>query len=257
MNNSLVKREDFFVLDKDLKEKKEDNDDSKNKNSKFFSNFFNKIKSVSNPEIKLNSQNILNVLSQNNKKSNSYEENLDESTNLNLKKINLENLEQKLKEKTSLIKKLNVINSDKHKNIKKRKMPKIHDYESESDKEENEKISLGHPSTYDKILLMKLTKNKRELKNLKESIKEKIEGYKKAFFYEQGYELKRIKSEVQENSIPICADVTKYDFKNLCSVQNEIAGKKFDVIMMDPPWQLSTSQPSRGCLLYTSPSPRD
>jgi mRNA (2'-O-methyladenosine-N6-)-methyltransferase len=26
----------------------------------------------------------------------------------------------------------------------------------------------------------------------------------------------------------------------------EVSGRGFDVIMMDPPWKLSTSQPSRG-----------
>lgn len=46
--------------------------------------------------------------------------------------------------------------------------------------------------------------------------------------------------------MPICADVTKFDFENFIKKQVEIANREFDVIMMDPPWRLSTSQPSRG-----------
>lgn len=46
--------------------------------------------------------------------------------------------------------------------------------------------------------------------------------------------------------MPICADVTNFDFKKFISRQLEISQRYFDVIMMDPPWKLSTSQPSRG-----------
>lgn len=49
-----------------------------------------------------------------------------------------------------------------------------------------------------------------------------------------------------ENAVPICADVTKFDFDLLAQKQLEVANRQFDVIMMDPPWKLSTSQPSRG-----------
>ncbi len=60
------------------------------------------------------------------------------------------------------------------------------------------------------------------------------------------------KSYVGDNAIPICADVTKFDFENLISKQLEIAEREFDVIMMDPPWRLSTSQPSRGVAIQYS-----
>lgn len=46
--------------------------------------------------------------------------------------------------------------------------------------------------------------------------------------------------------MPICADVTKFDFGLLMSKMQEIGLRQFDVIMMDPPWRLSSSQPSRG-----------
>lgn len=54
------------------------------------------------------------------------------------------------------------------------------------------------------------------------------------------------KSHVGDNSVPICGDVTKLDFDLLAQTQLEIGHRQFDVIMMDPPWKLSTSQPSRG-----------
>ena len=59
--------------------------------------------------------------------------------------------------------------------------------------------------------------------------------------------LKEVKqSFVSENSVPICADVTRFVFNKLMKKQLEYTGCLFDVIMMDPPWKLSTSQPSRG-----------
>ncbi len=75
------------------------------------------------------------------------------------------------------------------------------------------------------------------------------------------------KSRVAEGAIPICADVRTFDFKvnldivkrsikllkKLAEVQIKEGGRPFDVIMMDPPWQLSSSQPSRGvAIAYSS-----
>jgi len=47
-------------------------------------------------------------------------------------------------------------------------------------------------------------------------------------------------------SVPIRADVRKFDFENLAKHQKRATGKMFDVIMTDPPWQLATSNPTRG-----------
>eukprot|EP01134_Creolimax_fragrantissima_P005950 CFRG5950T1 len=44
-------------------------------------------------------------------------------------------------------------------------------------------------------------------------------------------------------SVPICADVTSFDFSSLALLS------KFDVIMMDPPWQLASATPTRGVAL--------
>ncbi len=46
--------------------------------------------------------------------------------------------------------------------------------------------------------------------------------------------------------IPILADIRQFNFSQLAEKQLEITGQLFDVIMMDPPWQLSSSQPTRG-----------
>ena len=66
-------------------------------------------------------------------------------------------------------------------------------------------------------------------------------------FFREVEERKVMKSEIPENSIPVNADVQNFDFSALVKKQKKLSGGKlFDVIMMDPPWQLSTSQPSRG-----------
>ncbi|KAJ3108365.1 hypothetical protein HDU97_001490 [Phlyctochytrium planicorne] len=44
-------------------------------------------------------------------------------------------------------------------------------------------------------------------------------------------------------SVPICADVLTFDFAKLGETN------QFDVILMDPPWQLTSSNPSRGVVL--------
>lgn len=49
--------------------------------------------------------------------------------------------------------------------------------------------------------------------------------------------------QVPPHCIPIHANVTLYDWSKL------IAAEKFDVIMMDPPWQLATHNPTRGVAL--------
>jgi mRNA (2'-O-methyladenosine-N6-)-methyltransferase len=48
--------------------------------------------------------------------------------------------------------------------------------------------------------------------------------------------------QVPPHCIPIHANVTTFDWSKLYSVTT------FDVIMMDPPWQLATANPTRGVL---------
>ncbi|MEW5319596.1 MAG: hypothetical protein WDW38_010740 [Sanguina aurantia] len=49
--------------------------------------------------------------------------------------------------------------------------------------------------------------------------------------------------QVPPHSIPIHANVTTYDWGPM------IQSRQFDVIMMDPPWQLATANPTRGVAL--------
>jgi hypothetical protein len=54
-----------------------------------------------------------------------------------------------------------------------------------------------------------------------------------------------------ENACPIRADVRTFDFKQFGAFVKEVRGRKFDVIMMDPPWRLTTANPTRGvCISY-------
>lgn len=48
------------------------------------------------------------------------------------------------------------------------------------------------------------------------------------------------------NSIPINADITKFNFEALSIKQKQLTGKLFDVILLDPPWQIGSKNPSRG-----------
>ena len=54
-------------------------------------------------------------------------------------------------------------------------------------------------------------------------------------------------------SIPINADIRTFDWERLGRIQHETTGRYFDVIMMDPPWQLATANPTRG--VRNSPPP--
>ena len=47
-------------------------------------------------------------------------------------------------------------------------------------------------------------------------------------------------------SIPINADIRTFDWEGLGKKQFEMVGRYYDVIMMDPPWQLATANPTRG-----------
>jgi mRNA (2'-O-methyladenosine-N6-)-methyltransferase len=49
--------------------------------------------------------------------------------------------------------------------------------------------------------------------------------------------------QVPPHCIPIHANVTTFDWPSLYNVTT------FDVIMMDPPWQLATANPTRGVAL--------
>jgi len=55
-----------------------------------------------------------------------------------------------------------------------------------------------------------------------------------------------------ENCCPILADVRTFDFKALGKFIHNMIGRKFDIIMMDPPWKFTTANPTRGvCISYS------
>jgi len=49
-----------------------------------------------------------------------------------------------------------------------------------------------------------------------------------------------------EDACPIRADVRTFDFKEFGSFVKEKRGRKFDIIMMDPAWKLTSANPTRG-----------
>lgn len=66
-------------------------------------------------------------------------------------------------------------------------------------------------------------------------------------FFRNEERIETAKSKYSDDCIPICEDIRLFDFKSLAQKQKDLAnGRLFDAIMMDPPWQLSSSQPTRG-----------
>mmetsp|Transcript_28643 Transcript_28643/g.50939 ORF Transcript_28643/g.50939 Transcript_28643/m.50939 type:complete len:284 (+) Transcript_28643:1500-2351(+) len=85
-----------------------------------------------------------------------------------------------------------------------------------------------------------------------EEIDSAIAAERERFFDEQA--ASQI-STVPDDCIPICADVRGFNFEELARVHYEVKGKLFDVIMMDPPWQLSGANPTRGVTISYSALP--
>lgn len=47
--------------------------------------------------------------------------------------------------------------------------------------------------------------------------------------------------------IPLSVDVRSFNWENLAATQKKLSGGRlFDVITIDPPWQLSSANPTRG-----------
>jgi len=53
-------------------------------------------------------------------------------------------------------------------------------------------------------------------------------------------------SPYPNDCIAINADVLSFDFIKFAKKQKKLTGQLFDVVLMDPPWQLSSSNPTRG-----------
>lgn len=46
--------------------------------------------------------------------------------------------------------------------------------------------------------------------------------------------------------IPLSVDVRTFNFRKMAEAQTEIGGRPFDIVTCDPPWQLSSANPTRG-----------
>jgi mRNA (2'-O-methyladenosine-N6-)-methyltransferase len=129
----------------------------------------------------------------------------------------------------------------------------VQEEEEKTDDEELHRIHNLHPCRYDMILLQKIPNDYKLLPIMNRQIKCKMASLKKLFIYEQEEQIKKLTSSVPENSVPIYADVQDFNWNKLRNDQLDCGGRLFDVIMMDPPWQLSSSQPSRGVAIgYSS-----
>lgn len=110
--------------------------------------------------------------------------------------------------------------------------------------------SMNEINSDDDIIELRKKDEFPDLKNdILDTIKESeslIKNLQKHFFkHEEKISLNQ--SEYPNNSIPIMADIRRFNFDLFAEKQKELTnGKLFDVIMMDPPWQLSSSQPTRG-----------
>lgn len=132
-------------------------------------------------------------------------------------------------------------------------LPEIIDESDETDHDEQLRIENLHPCRYDMVLMHKLSGEYKPLVSMRNRIKCKIASLGKLFAFEQQQQLGRLKSDVPEQSVPVYADVCDFDWEALRKYQLECGGRLFDVVMMDPPWQLSSSQPSRGVAIgYSS-----
>ena len=125
--------------------------------------------------------------------------------------------------------------------------------DSDTDEEERVRIANGEPCVFDKMLMMKVAESMDECRVLRNTIHAKIASHKTGFLKQQAVTIMSSKSNIQDRSVPVFADVQSFDFAKLARHQKALTGRLFDVVMMDPPWRLATAQPSRGVAIgYSS-----
>ena len=121
----------------------------------------------------------------------------------------------------------------------------------------------------DTIYIDSLPNSSIEIKQLHKIVVGHIEKYEVTFFEEENseeeekyraeYELdttpgsiekllssKKSSYITQTYCIPVSVNVKTFDFLKLAEAQKKNGGRLFDVITMDPPWQLSSANPTRG-----------
>lgn len=105
-----------------------------------------------------------------------------------------------------------------------------------------------------------------EIRRMLKEVKKHIKQLEKSFFEEEDSEkeeeLKMINNNVKHEEalehfketshlkqfwcIPLSVNVKSFDFDRLAQSQIKQGGRLFDVITIDPPWQLSSANPTRG-----------
>lgn len=95
-----------------------------------------------------------------------------------------------------------------------------------------------------------LPDNIDELYQLITNCDSKIAALEEDFFAGEHYDDSSIaleeESECPVDCVPVSADVTTFDFPKFASIYKNRTGSLFDVIMMDPPWRIASSNPTRG-----------
>ena len=140
---------------------------------------------------------------------------------------------------------------------KKTQIP-VDEIESDLDEMELLKIYNGEPCSYDRVLLDRIPYFMKDLKRMKKDILTKTKSLSRFFFYQNDPKARKCQSQIGEDSVPVCTDVRKFNFPRFMNKMIGLTGRSFDVIMMDPPWKLSTKEPSRGvAIAYDSLSDQD
>ena len=83
-----------------------------------------------------------------------------------------------------------------------------------------------------------VTKLIKEFTNLKSEIERDI--------HDKQHKQEEVKEQTKEMSIPVHADLSVFDLGKFAEDFEAVTSRRFDAVMIDPPWQLSTSDPARG-----------
>lgn len=128
---------------------------------------------------------------------------------------------------------------DKRKYFPEKRTVKEEEYESEDE--------WGHNiAIYDNVVMAKLPTSIATLEEKDRDIDRRIKKQKNQY-KDEAEKNAQIESFCPKNSVPLNGDVRYYQFQKLAEAQLQASnGRLFDVIMMDPPWQLSSSNPNRG-----------
>ena len=118
----------------------------------------------------------------------------------------------------------------------------------------------------DTVFIDNLPNDEFEIRRMLKEVRKQIKQLEKQFFEEEDSEKEEELKVISNTSkheealeafkttshlkqfwcIPLSVNVTTLDFDLLSQAQMKNAGRLFDVITIDPPWQLSSANPTRG-----------